>query len=133
MKKLGAVVAVVLGIALLGFLVQGVASESGEVVVVRTLDDAGEKHETRLWIVDDEGVSWLRAGTPGAGWFARLQARPEIEVVRGAETLRVRGVAEPARREHVDELMRRKYGWADAYISAVVTRGGSVPVRLEPR
>ncbi len=133
MKKVLVVAAVVLAVPLLAFLVQGIAAESGEVVVVRTQDGAGNPHETRLWVVDDEGASWLRAGTSGAGWFARLEARPEIEVVRGDETLLVRGVAEPARRQRTNELMREKYGWADAYISFLFSRGDSVPIRLAPR
>lgn len=133
MKKLLVVAGAVLAIPVAGFLLQGVASESGEVVLVRTTDDAGGTHETRVWIVDDEGTSWLRAGRDAAGWYTRLAARPEIEVVRGGETLRVRALPEPDRRARVNELMREKYGWADAYISFLVMRGGSVPIRLVPR
>ena len=40
MKKVLVVMALVLAIPLLAFLVQGIASESGEVVVVRTQDGA---------------------------------------------------------------------------------------------
>jgi hypothetical protein len=133
LKKALVVVAILLAIPLLAFLVQRIAAESGEVVVLRTQDVAGNPHETRLWIVEDEGSSWLRAGTADAGWLARLEARPEIEVVRGDETLLLRGVAEPARRRRTDELMREKYGWADAYIAFLVSRGDSVPIRLAPR
>jgi hypothetical protein len=121
-KKILAAVAVVLAIPLALFLVQGPA-ESGEVVVVRTLDDAGAPRETRLWVVDDAD----------AGWLARLEAHPEIEVMRGDETLQERGIPAPARRERTNELMREKYGWADAYISWLVLRGDSVPIRLAPR
>lgn len=133
MKRVLVVVAAVLAIPLLAFLVQGIASESGEVVVVHTQDGAGNPHETRLWIVDDEGASWLRAGSAAAGWFARIEGQPEIEVVRRDETLLVRGVAEPARRQRTNELMREKYGWADVYISFLFSRGDSVPIRLAPR
>ena len=130
MRKLLAILGALLATALVLVLVQGIAAESGEVVVVRTRDAAGAWHETRLWIVEDAGTSWLRAGTAEAGWLARVEADPDIEVVRGGETRARRGLPEPARRERIDALMRRKYGWADAYISFLVGRGGSVPVRL---
>jgi hypothetical protein len=109
------------------------ASESGEVVVLRTLDEAGETHETRLWVVDHEGRPWLRAGNPGTGWFVRLQARPEVEVVRGRETLRVRAVPVPEARDRINELVNQKYGFADSYICFFLPREKKIPVRLDPR
>jgi hypothetical protein len=133
LRKVLVVVGVVLAIPLLVFLVQGIAAESGEVVVVRTQDSTGNPHETRLWVVDDDGASWLRAGTAAAGWLAHIERQPEIEVVRGDETLLVRGVPEPSRRLRTNELMREKYGWAYAYITFLFSRGDSVPIRLVPR
>jgi hypothetical protein len=133
LRKLLVIVAVVLAIPLLGFLVQGIAAESGEVVVVRTQVGAGNSQETRLWIVDDAGASWLRAGTAAASWLAHIETQPEIEVVRGDETLLVRGVLERERRRRTNELMREKYGWADAYITFLFSRGDSVPIRLTSR
>lgn len=133
MKKFLVGLGVVLAIPMLLFITQGIASESGEVVVLRTTDDAGGIRETRLWVVDDEGASWLRAGSAAAGWYRELAARPEVEVVRGHETLAVRGVTEPERQARVNDLMRAKYGWADSYISWLFGRDDSVPIRLAPR
>lgn len=133
MRRVLVALVVVFAIPLLAFLVRGIAAESGEVVVVRTQDSAGNPQETRLWVVDDEGASWLRAGTAAAGWLARIEGQPEIEVVRGDETLLVRGVPDPSRRQRTNELMREKYGWADAYITFLFSPSDSVPIRLVPR
>lgn len=110
-----------------------VAAESDEVVVLRVVDAAGVPHETRLWVVDDGSHSWLRAGSPAAGWFVLLEERPDVEVVRGEETLAVHAVPEPGARARINELMRAKYGWADAYIGALFGRDDAVPIRLDPR
>jgi hypothetical protein len=110
-----------------------VAAESGEVVVLRTTDVAGAPRETRLWVVDDGSHSWLRAGNEAAGWFLLLRERPDVEVVRGEQTLSVRAVPEPGARARINDLMRAKYGWADAYIGVLFGRDDAVPIRLDPR
>jgi hypothetical protein len=110
-----------------------IAAESGEVVVLRTTDAAGGTHETRLWVVDDAGHAWLRAGNPASSWLANLQARPEVEVTRGGTGAPYRAVPEPAARDRINELMRAKYGWADRYISALFGRDDATPIRLDPR
>ena len=135
-----------------------VASESGEVVVLRTVDEAGGTKETRLWIVDDgshvvgllgDGAhqsdarpgaitadgshAWLRAGHEGAGWYVHLLARPDVEFVRGGEAQPARANPEVGARERVNGLMRQKYGWADAYIGMLFGRDDAIPIRLDPR
>ena len=112
------------------------ASESGEVVVLRSRDAAGDVHETRLWIVEDAGFAWLRAGSPESGWYARLQAQPAVEVVRGDATLLFTAEPEhgPARVATTNRLMAEKYGWGDRVISlSAPSRESSVAVRLVPR
>lgn len=110
-----------------------VAAESGEVVVLTTHDEAGAPRETRLWVVDDGSHAWLRSGSEQSGWYRQLAARPDVEVRRGEEVLRVRAVPEPGARERVNGLMRAKYGWADAYIGALFGRDDTIPIRLDPR
>jgi hypothetical protein len=129
LRILGALLALVL----LVFGSQMLASESGEVVVLRTRDAAGAAHETRLWVVEHEGRPWLRAGNPDTGWLVRLQARPEVEVVRGDETLRVRAVPVAGARDRINELMHEKYGLADSYVCSFFPRETKIPVRLDPR
>jgi hypothetical protein len=128
LRILGALLALVL----LLFGSQMLASESGEVVVLRT-QDVGGVHETRLWVVKHEGRPWLRAGNADTGWLVRLQAQPEVEVVRGDETLAVRAVPVAEARDRINELMNEKYGLADAYICSFFPRETKIPVRLDPR
>jgi hypothetical protein len=134
MRKLGIALVVVVG-CLLVFVVglPMIASESGEVVVLRTRDAGGSMQETRLWVVEDEGAAWLRSGSPEAGWFQRLSAEPEVEVVRHDATLPMRAVPVPQAQTRINELMLEKYGWADRYIGLLFGRDDSVPVRLDPR
>jgi hypothetical protein len=129
LRVVGALLALVVVLAALEIA----ASESGEVVVLRTRDAAGEAHETRLWVVDHEGRPWLRAGHAGTGWFVRLQADPDVEVVRGGETLAVRAVPVPGARDRINALVNEKYGAADSYISFFFRREHKIPVRLDPR
>ena len=129
LRILGALAA----LTVLVFGSQMLASESGEVVVLRTQDAAGGVHETRLWVVDHEGRPWLRAGYAGTGWFVRLQADPEVELVRGGETLLVRAVPVPGARDRINELVREKYGLADSYVTFFFSRESKIPVRLDPR
>jgi hypothetical protein len=132
LRRVSRWLAVVLGVVLgLGAL-EYVASESGEVVVLRTRDASGAAHETRLWVVDHDGAMWLRAGNPAGGWFARLSANPEVEVERRHETLALRAVPEPEARDAINALMQEKYGWADSYVSFFFPRSKKVPVRLVP-
>jgi len=126
----------ILGIAVIAFvglmILQMVASESGEVVVLSTLNDDGKPEETRLWIVDIEDTQYLRAGQPGSGWFARLQATPRVALARGEARGAYDAVPEPERRDEVNALMRRKYGWADQFIELLFGREDAIPVGLQP-
>jgi hypothetical protein len=125
---LGALIGIVVVVLGTEFL----ASESGEVVVLRTLDAAGGVHETRLWVVDHDGSAWLRAGNPTGGWFPRLSARPEVEVVRGSEAHKFLAEPTPAARDTINDLMQKKYGLADSYVCLFFPRAKKVPVRLVP-
>jgi len=132
LRKLLVFLAGILALLLLIVGTQYIASESGEVVVLRTRDEAGGVHETRLWVVDHDGSAWLRAGNPSSGWFPRLSARPDVVVVRGSEPLPRRAVPTPEARDTINGLMHEKYGWADSYVSFFFPRGKKIPVRLLP-
>lgn len=112
------------------WLGQMIASESGEVVVLYTQDKSGEQFSTRLWIVDYEGDAWLRAGSAQAGWYKRLEALPEIELLRRSDRRSLDTAPEPAYRDTINQLMAKKYGWRDAYIGFFFSRENSIPVRL---
>jgi hypothetical protein len=109
-----------------------VASESGEVVVVRTRDAGGAVHETRLWVVDEGGHAWIRAGSPESEWLARLREQPTVEVVRGGATGTYTAVPVPAERDRLNPRFAEKYGWADAFIGMLFGRDDATPIRLDP-
>ncbi len=128
-RIVGALVALVLVV----FGLQYVASESGEVATIRTVDADGTPLETRIWVVDHEGAQWIRTGNAASKWMARVKASPEVEVVRNGASATYRPVLVPEARETVNGLMAEKYGWADAYIGMMFPRDDAQIVRLDPR
>ena len=84
------------------------ASESGEVVTLRTSDAEGNQQATRLWVVDYSGAEWVRTGHPGKGWFKRVESNPRVDFERdgssGART------AVPVRIPTVARRRRRTFG-----------------------
>ena len=111
-------------------------AESGEVVVLETRDAGGATHETRVWVVDHDGVAWLRTGDPESPWLARVRAHPEVVVMRNGERrpFRATPVEDPATRARINALTLEKYGLAERILRAVMMDpDGATPIRLEPR
>jgi hypothetical protein len=103
-----------------------------EVVVLRTEEDGGAWLETRLWIVDDAGVSWLH-GNRGSEWMQNLEEHPVVELDRGGERRRYRATPVPGPHPRIHELLRAKYGLADRWVRFVGPDGESTtPIRLDP-
>jgi hypothetical protein len=121
------------GLALAYPLLHGALIEAGrEVIVLRTEGGDGRWLETRLWIVDDGGVSWLH-GDGGSEWERNLAARPVVEVVRAGRTQRFRATPVPGPHPRLHELLREKYGVADRWVRLVgADRETTTPVRLDP-
>jgi hypothetical protein len=102
-----------------------------EVVTLRTQRPDGTWRETRLWIVEDGGSSWLHSG--GADWLKRFEGSPVVEVARGGEILRYRAHAVPGSHPRVDQLLREKYGLADRWVRFMAPDNEeTVAVRLDP-
>jgi hypothetical protein len=124
-------------LAVLALLAVGlyVASESREVVILRSRDADGALRSTHLWIVDENGTQWLRAGGRSRGWFTNAAARPEVELERAGETKPYRAVVvdTPDDGARIARSMREKYGWIDALILTLEGQPESVAVRLDPR
>lgn len=119
------------GLVLLVFLVQIVASETGEVVVLTTEAPDGPK-DTRLWVVEIDGTQYLRAG-PDSGWYLRLAARPEVRLARAETRASYRAESRPHDASAVNDLMRDKYGWRDVVIEVLVGgRDDAIAVALVP-
>ncbi len=134
MKWLVRILLGLVGLVVVVFGLQVIASETGEVVVLHARDADGSVVETRLWVVDLDGRQYLRCGADGSGWFSRLTANPDVEVERGGERAAYLAVPEPESSSVVNQLMQRKYGWRDSLVAVLVGgRDGAVPVRLDPR
>lgn len=122
-----------LALAVVVFVSQMVASETGEVVVLTTAGPDGTPVDTRLWVVDFEGSQYLRA-SEGSGWYGRLLTEPAVELARGEKSSAFIAVPSPEVRDAVNDLMLEKYGWRDVYVSWLVgDRDGAIPVRMDAR
>ena len=131
MKIIFYLVGALLALVMLVFVSQMVASETGEVVVLTSQSPEGDQ-ETRLWVVDLDGVQYLRA-SPDSGWYQRLVAEPEALLEREGSTLAYRTEARLANRDAINDLMQAKYGWRDTYIDMLIGgRDDAVPVALIP-
>jgi hypothetical protein len=112
-------------------------------VVVHEPTPSSKNHRSRLWIVDDGGVSWIHPGNADARWWvAHINEHSTVEVERGGETRTYHASADPAADPKVHRLMRQKYGIADRwvrYLSGSDSETGlltgskctTVPIRLE--
>jgi len=128
LKVIAAIVALAV-VTVLGML--RYASEHGEVVVLTTTDATGAKEQTRLWVVDRDGVPWLRAGSGHPGWLARIREEPRIEVERGGQKATYRGTPVPEMSGEINRMMAEKYQTADRIVGLFMSREHSVPVRLD--
>ena len=110
-----------------------VAGEQTEVVRLRTHDDSGKEWTTKLWVVDVDGVTWVRVANPEREWYQRLLANPHIELERAGRVDPYLALPDPspATRSIVDEAFAAKYGLVDRWYG-LLARRNPVPVRLVP-
>lgn len=113
----------------------------GEVATLSTYAADGRDHATQVWVVDGPALPgaspeaiYLRAHSRYAGWLARLQAAPEVELARAGESRPYRAeIGDPeALREPLNRAMAAKYGLADRLLALLLDPAISVPVRLLP-
>lgn len=109
------------------------AGEQTEVVVLRTGDALGRGHETKMWVVDYQGVPWVRVANPERGWYQRLLENPKVELVRAGETrpCLARPYDVPEIAAELDAVFREKYGLVDWWYGLLLRRH-PIPVKLEP-
>jgi hypothetical protein len=103
-----------------------------EVVTLRTQTADGGWQETRLWVVDDDGVVWLHSAGPD--WVRRFEGDPVVELERAGEVGRYSARPVPGPHPRIDGLLRAKYGIADRWVRFIAPCDEStVVVRLDPR
>jgi hypothetical protein len=109
------------------------AGEQVEVVALRSIDDEGHAHDTKLWIVDHQGRPWVRAVSPSLGWVERIRENPRVELIRNGETTAHIAliVEDPDAKQAIDEAIAAKYGWIDHCYERVMEHE-TIPIRLDP-
>ncbi len=125
-------IAVVLSVVgFLGIII--LASESGEVITLRTSDSDSVQHSTRLWVVDYAGAEWTRTGHPEKGWFLRILANPIVELERKGQlsSRTAVPVSEPAVARGVKRAYAEKYGAADWIVALSGDASKRVVIRLD--
>ena len=131
MKLIGKLIGTVFALVVTIFMVQGIDSETGEVVVLTAVEQAsGDTATTRLWVVEHDNMLWLR-GSAQSGWTQRaLSQNIPLQLERDGITNTYTVTPAPAQVGTVNELMRQKYGWRDQFISLMAPREASVVLRL---
>ena len=132
MRIVRAVLGVVAVLLLVG-VATFVAGERIEVARLRSFDERGVVHETKLWVVDQPDGAWVRVARPERQWFQRLRKNPEIEIVRqGGAPLKVRATPDLSTdtKVRIDRAFRDKYGIVDWWYGLLL-RSNPIPVRLE--
>ncbi len=109
------------------------AGEQTEVVVIRTLDGDGTSYDTKVWVVDHEGVPWVRVAQPERFWFQRLSRNPHVRLIRAGveQAVIARPQDTPEARAVIDQRFRERYGAVDWWYGVLVRRH-AIPVRLDP-
>lgn len=137
---LGVVLAVASAMLVSGTLL--VLVEVGETVVLRTVDGKGKVFQTRLFVLDHDGSTWIGAGTGSRRrWFRRLVASPRVDLVRDAGVRCYHAVPadDPAIRKLILARLEEKYRWGQL-ASAIGNRvlfgkrdpSEAVVIRLDP-
>lgn len=134
---------VLLGLVALALALDGVvgavqpALEPGDAEgVLRTFDQDGILHETRLVVIEDGGTLWIQSGHFFRGWYDRLLLDPEVELVRGGEVGAYRAVPvdTPETEARIEELLKQRGGALRFYLIRTFLLFADIkPVRLDPR
>ena len=138
MKILSIVAGVCVAIVLLFEAVLGIFQPTPKgAVKVRTFDADGTAHETvvQLWEGND-GVLWLESGHHFRGWYRRVVAYPEIEILDGVEIRPFTAVPldTAEARAEVTAIKQAVNGkWLDRLFWAQKGFASMKPVRLDPR
>lgn len=133
MKIFGWVIAILLVAVASVAILERIAAERVEVVEMHAADSDGVVQTTRLWIVDDADLQYLRVGQDGSGWFDRINSNDTISITRQETSAQYTTHLRPDKSERINHLMQEKYTWGDSFISALVgSRENSIPIELHP-
>ncbi|MGI9325863.1 MAG: hypothetical protein ACR2PZ_11635, partial [Pseudomonadales bacterium] len=120
--------------ALFLIVIYGASELGGEVVTLDRAEPTGEMSEVRIWIVDQDDVSWVEHGEADSFWIARLAESPTVVLNREGRAVSYLGTPDRESHDLYHDLRREKYGWADQILELL--SGGEadcqgIPVRLQ--
>lgn len=109
--------------------------QGGNTAVLRTFDPSGGSKDTVLGLLDDHGQLWVESGHWFRGWYRRVVANPDVELVRGGQAAPYRATPldTPEAVDTVTRLMGKgsssRYWIARTLLLFAPIR----PVKLDPR
>ena len=123
----------IIGLLIGGMIAGLVLVDEGELVTLQTRGLDGDRYETQLWVIEEEGELYLRAHYPGAKWLRRIRHQPEVELSRGdtRSPFLARPLDDPELRRAVNRAMAAKYGLADRLASALWSPEKSILIHLD--
>lgn len=106
-----------------------------QTAVLRTFDESGQAQETVLSLLDDDGQLWVESGHWFRGWYHRVVANADVELVRGGEAVAYRAVPVDSDEavQTVTRLMGKGQGAGYWVGRAMLLWAPVKPVRLDPR
>lgn len=136
MKVLYWLLGIVLGIPTLLFgTIYGASELGGEVVTLARAESNGDTSQVRVWIVDENGQSWIEHGEADSFWITQLSESPDIALTRAGRTTNYTGTPERDSHDLYHQLRREKYAMADQILELLGAPGvdecEGVPVRLQ--
>ena len=109
--------------------------QGGNTAVLRTFDASGDAKDTVLGLLDDHGQLWVESGHWFRGWYRRVVANPDVELVRAGQAAPYRATPTdtPEAVDTVSRLMGKgtssRYWIARTLLLFAPIR----PVKLDPR
>jgi hypothetical protein len=107
----------------------------GNTAVLRTFDASGQAKDTVLALLEDGGQLWVESGHWFRGWYHRVVANPDVELIRSGEPEPYRAVPldTPEALDTVTRLMGKGKG-AGYWVGRTMLLWAPIkPVRLDPR
>lgn len=138
--KIARIVAIVLGVyVILGLVLDAAIGyfqpQRGNTAVLRTFDEGGQSKDTVLALLEDNGQLWVESGHWFRGWYNRVKANPDVELVRGGQAAPYRAVPmdSPEALDQVTKLMGKGDGARYWVARTMLLFAPIKPVRLDPR
>ena len=135
MRILAIIVLVYIAVGLLADGAIGFFQPQNEgTAVLRTFDAEGST-DTVLSLLDDDGQLWVESGHWFRGWYNRVLANPEVELVRDGKAVRYRAVPvdTPEAVDKVVKLMGKGTSAGYWVGRALLLWAPIKPVRLDPQ